>query len=451
VAWAEEREGRPLRWWQVLVAVRVLEVDATGSLCWASVILTTARQVGKSTLLRLLLMWRIEQRERFGEEQTVLLTGKDLPVIREIQRPARLWAMDARREALGWTTRNANGQEEIVAPDGSRFLLRSRNGVYGYSVNVAAVDEGWGVAPGVVDDGIEPTSVERAEAQVWITSTAHRRATPLVPERRAAALREMIEPGDTLLIEWSAPRSAAIGDRQAWRAASPHWTPRREALVARACQRAVLGQSQPGDDDDPVESFRSQWLNVWPVVAAAVREELLVAPSLLVRGVGPDGDHSPVLVMEDNAGGTGQCVVLAQQDATGTIRVTGTTVPTRAAGWRYLQATLADGAVWDARVLVGATLSNDPEADDTYAEPRGATELKKALALFRALASQGRVVFNDDPDVDALVQAMVGARTVATATGVGLAWHRGGVGRLDLVRATLWAVQEAALVQAVAA
>jgi hypothetical protein len=293
--------------------------------------------------------------------------------------------------------------------------------------------------------------VERAEAQVWLTSTAHRRATPLVPERRSAALRELTEPGDALLVEWSAPRGVPIGDRQAWRMASPHWTPRREGLVDRACQRAVLGQSQPGDDDDPVESFRSQWLNSWPVVAAAVREELLVSADLLARGAGPEGNRCPVLVMEDNAGGAGQCVVLAQQDSAGTIRVTGTTVPTRAAGWAYLQATLDDPAVWDARVLVGATLSNDPEADETYAEARGSTELRKALALFRALAGQGRVVFNADPDVDPLVQAMAGARTVATATGVGLAWHRGGAGRLDLVRATLWAVAEAALVQAVAA
>src|SRR4029077_20606721 len=81
VKFAEGREGRPLRWWQRLVAARLLEVDAAGVLVWDTLLLTMARQLGKSWLLRELILWRIHQADRFDEPQDVLHTGKDLQVV----------------------------------------------------------------------------------------------------------------------------------------------------------------------------------------------------------------------------------------------------------------------------------------------------------------------------------------------------------------------------------
>src|SRR4029077_19219670 len=57
-AWSEAREGRGLRWWQRLVAARLLETDRDGRLVWETATLSTARQVGKSWLLRELCLWR---------------------------------------------------------------------------------------------------------------------------------------------------------------------------------------------------------------------------------------------------------------------------------------------------------------------------------------------------------------------------------------------------------
>ena len=101
-----------------------------------------ARQLGKSWLLRELLLWRIHQGERFGEPQDVLHTGKDLAVCKEVQRPARIWAK-ARDE---YRVREVNGQEEIeLLADGSRWMLRAKEAVYGYSVSCGAADEAWKV------------------------------------------------------------------------------------------------------------------------------------------------------------------------------------------------------------------------------------------------------------------------------------------------------------------
>ena len=61
IAWAEGRERRRFRWWQRLVSLRLLEVDGDGLLLWDALILTLARQLGKSWWLRELMLWRIHQ------------------------------------------------------------------------------------------------------------------------------------------------------------------------------------------------------------------------------------------------------------------------------------------------------------------------------------------------------------------------------------------------------
>ena len=88
----EAEAGIALRWWQRLALVRQLEHDADGLLVWITVLLTTSRQVGKSVLLRGGATWRLHQADLFGEEQTIMHTGKDLPVCKEVQRLARQWA-----------------------------------------------------------------------------------------------------------------------------------------------------------------------------------------------------------------------------------------------------------------------------------------------------------------------------------------------------------------------
>jgi hypothetical protein len=85
VRFAEARSARPLRWWQRLAATRLLEVDDRDRLVWEAMILSVARQCGKSWLLRELCLWRILQGDRFGEPQDVMHTGKDVAICKEVQ------------------------------------------------------------------------------------------------------------------------------------------------------------------------------------------------------------------------------------------------------------------------------------------------------------------------------------------------------------------------------
>ena len=60
------RRTEGLRWWQQVVAYRLLEHDDQGGLVWRNALVTLARQVGKSWLVRALILWRMQQGERFG-------------------------------------------------------------------------------------------------------------------------------------------------------------------------------------------------------------------------------------------------------------------------------------------------------------------------------------------------------------------------------------------------
>jgi hypothetical protein len=115
---------------------------------------------------------------------------------------------------------------------------------------VALVDEGWAIHPDVVEDGLEPTMAEREQPQLWLFSTAHHRATELMPDVRNNGIDDW-QGGDTLLLEWSADPACSDMDEAEWRAASPHWDDRRKGFVKRQAGK---------------EGFREQWLNIWPEI-----------------------------------------------------------------------------------------------------------------------------------------------------------------------------------------
>jgi phage terminase large subunit-like protein len=263
-----------------LYATRLLEVDAAGALVWETSLLTLARQLGKTWFLHDICSWRLEQGARFGAPQEVVSIAKDLSVSRKMQQPAR-----ARAKSLPglYRVREVNGQEEIeLLVDGSRWMIRSKDGVYGLTASMATVDEGWKVSASVIDDGLVPTMIEQPQSQLLLISTAHRRATALMIGRRAGALDRLADPdvdGGTLLIEWSAPPSAELEDRAGWRLASPHWTAKRERWIAERLAAARSGESDDIDEPDPLESFQTQWLNRWPAKRLNVQkgEELVDA------------------------------------------------------------------------------------------------------------------------------------------------------------------------------
>jgi len=433
-----------LRWWQRLALYRLLEHDDSGQLVWADALVSTARQVGKSILLRALAGWRMHDR-RLGECPLVLHTGKDLPVCREIQRPVRTWA----RLMGGYTVREANGETEIGGPTGGRWLVRARQSVYGYSADAALVDEAWRVTPECVEDGLEPTLTEKPNGQLVLFSTAHRQATPLVLLRRAAMLAAWGEDTGSLLLEWSAPAGCDdLGDQDGWRQASPHWSKARERLLTNRLARVRKGVSADPDEDDPVESFRAQYLNIWPAreLVTTHRDQPLVDPEQWTRlgdlGASPD-EGAPLVVAVEDYYGLGAAAAAASVLADGRVLVWGSLHATRPEA--YAWASWVVGNRSDCTLLVGATLDAATVRDwlpGVTVRPQTTVDTRTALPLLRSLVAMGRLAHSDEP---ALTGQVCAVRVVPSGTGGsgGLQVPHRGL-RSDLVRAAAWAVQAVA-------
>lgn len=292
IKWVEAELGIDLRWWQRLAVVRQLECRGDGSLCWPDVVESASRRVGKSVRLRSMALWRLaEGPALFEEPQLAIHTGKDLAIVREIQRGAWRWA-----ESRDWRVVRAIGRESIENGE-HRWLARSTDSVYGYDITLGMVDEGWDVDPVTVSEGMEPAAMERVSPQIVLTSTAHRKSTSLMRGRISDALTMM----SSLLLLWGVPDGADTSDPATWRSASAYWSAARLRLMQSKFDKAVRGEADPElDDPDPLAGFESQYLNRWQLRRGAggalpgwpdlVSERVPPAPEAL--GVAADGSGS---------------------------------------------------------------------------------------------------------------------------------------------------------------
>lgn len=285
VVWIEHEQKITLRWWQRLAITRQLEHRADGTLCARTVLESAPRRAGKSVRVRGLALWRMAHPDLFGEVQTVIHTGSDVAICREIQRGSWRWA----EESAGWVVSRANGKEALETPDGDRWLVRAQDAVYGYDVTLGVVDEAWKVKPDTVTEGLEPATLERLSPQVHVTSTSHRRATSLMPTLLRSALT--VDDPRVLVLVWAAAAGSDPGDPEVWRAASPYWSRDRAQLVADKYRAAAAGEVDPAaDDPDPMAGFCAQYLNIWNLDIGPAVGERAIDPAAWEAG--EDGTSS---------------------------------------------------------------------------------------------------------------------------------------------------------------
>ena len=428
--YALNRHGLALRWWQRFALERLLEHDVEGELVWDEGIISTARQVGKSTALRALALFRMERPDLFGTD-LVMSLATSLKVAAELQRPSRIWA--ARTGEF-----KAFGGAAYVAierlADDQRWVVAAAASSHSYTVGLMAVDEAWGIPPALIEDHAEPTLLAASHPQLLFTSTAHPDATPLMLDRRRAALAELTEPASRLIVEWSAdPDVVDLDDVEVWRQASPEWTSQRERLMRKSLSTAMAKRD--------VASFRAQYLNVWPRPGELSEKNPALVDAnafLSAGGAGPVGMTWPVVALEDNFAGGG-ALVLAEAEG-GQIRVTGELFADRAEAYTRA-AWILERAGGGGRFLFGASLAEEAELDEIPVQPeaRGGVETRRALAVFASLWRQRRVTF--DRDAGDLCRLVLAARTASTSTGPTLSMD---FGRIDAVRAAVWAIAAAA-------
>jgi hypothetical protein len=421
IEWIESSLRIRLRWWQQLAITRQLEYREDGSLVWATVVESCPRRAGKSVRIRGMALWRMAHAELIGEVQTIVHTGNDLPICREIQRGAWRWAGEQ-----GWVVSKSNGKEAIEADDESRWLVRSQDGVYGWEAGLAVVDEAWDVKPDTVSEGLEPAMLERLWAQLHLTSTAHRRATSLMKGKITDALT--VDDGETLLMLWGAPAGSDPGDPAVWKAASPHWSEARRKLIANKYSKAEAGELDPqADDPDPMEGFKAQYLNVWQLKAALKdRGNAIVSEDgweALAAEV-PDDRPNAAAIESWFADGVslalgwrvdGRAVVSVEDYAT----LEEAVAALRASGFKGL-------------ATVGASLLEDPALDGLRCR-KGQGRTSASVQEFQRLMSEDAVRHDGGEHLGGQV---LGARTMPGADGPRMVSN----GRADAIKAAGWVV-----------
>jgi hypothetical protein len=281
----------------------------------------------------------------------------------------------------------------------------------------------------VVDEGMEPSIMERLQPQLLITSTAHRKATPLMRRRIAAAMEGMGEDFETLLMLWCAPADADITDEAVWRAASPHWSEHRRKLISGKVERALRGEADPeADDPDPIEGLRAQYLNTWPEAAQrATGEPVFDADDWEALGGFTPNGIPPAVAAVENWFAEGVSVCLATRLPDGKVGVTVKNFPDVTSAGEFA---MGSGAQ---TVLAGKALAGDPAL-------QGSTPVSQVVRLalvdLQRFANEGTFCHDGSPEVTEQALAL---RRVKTPDGQRVI----SAGRMDALKAVSFAVDVA--------
>lgn len=424
--WAKAEHGVDLFWWQRLHNARQYEHDANGDLVWAKATLAVSRQSGKSVNLSLQCDWRAHQAGRFGDRQVIMHTADTLQHAQDLQSIVYPRALER-----GDLVRLAQGSTGIHLADKSgEWLVRSQTAVVSSSVSLAVADEAHGVKVRTITQNLEPTLLERSNAQLLLISTAHTECTELMPMYRVDGLLQLGEPDDLLLLEWSASADLGLGDVVAWRQASPHWSKRREQRISSAARQAL---ALP-EGHEVRYGFTCQYLNRWPQSDSRQPGERLLVPGVWLRAVGRVKPAGPGwCAIEDNRG-VGAAVAFATVDAEGRMEVDGLALDSwdEALVWARKFVEASPGC----RLVVGASMRDAVPRDfpgRAQLGRAGSAETRKGLSLLRSLVVEGKVVHEDRPD---LARQVEDARVRKVDGGLGLVTGP----RSDLLRAALWAL-----------
>ena len=209
--------GLDLLPWQRLVLNCGLE-RAGDRWRWRTVVVTLARQNGKSALLRALIAHRMIRGQTVGALSQIRAVGRETM----FDPLADAFTARGMGDLFDTYAMRANGSEALkLRGTGGRLVMpsSSERGAHGYSLDLAVVDEAWALSDYRVPGGIAPTQIARPDPQLWVVSTAG--------TADSLWLRELVDAGragDTdrlALFEWAAAPELDPADVAGWAQANP--------------------------------------------------------------------------------------------------------------------------------------------------------------------------------------------------------------------------------------
>jgi hypothetical protein len=400
----------PLRW-QRLVLNRGLD-RVGGRWRWRTVVVTVARQNGKSSLLRALIAHRLVTGDTVGALSSIRAVGK------EVMFSPIADAFTGRRlvDLFDATATRSNGNEALsLRATGGRLVMpsASERGAHGYSLDLAIVDEAWALRDYRVPQALTPTQIARPDPQLWVVSTAG--------TSESAWLRELVEAGrlpgaaeDRLaLFEWAAPVELDPSDVAAWEAANPALG---ETIGLDELGHAYAMATSPESRGEFERAHLNRWTaGVEAIISAeswraCLSPELRIGPKLVFGfDVAHDRGQSSIAA----AGIAGERVVVELVDQRPGTDWLAPALAELRAKWAPLAIVATEAG--PARSIVGELV-----AAGEAVEPYNTSNYLAACQMFYDLVSEGRLAHRGQVELDAAARA-VGRRAVADSWAFGRA------------------------------
>jgi phage terminase large subunit-like protein len=379
---------------------------------WRTVVVTVARQNGKSSLLRALIADALVSGDAVGALSSIRAVGKEVmfdPLADAFTGRRLVDLFDAR------ATRS-NGNEALsLGATGGRLVMpsASERGAHGYSLDLAIVDEAWALKDYRVPQALTPTQIARPDPQLWVVSTAG--------TSESLWLRELIEAGrlpgasdDRLaLFEWAAPAELDPGDVAGWEAANPALG---ETITLDELGHAYAMATSPESRGEFERAHLNRWTAGIEAIISAEAWRACLAPELrigreLVFGfdVALDRSQSSIAV----AGIEGERVLVELVDQREGTDWLGPALAELRRRWAPLSIVASEAG--PARSILGELVG----AGEAI-EPYNASAYVAACQMFYDLVSEGRLAHRGQEALDAAARA-VGRRAVADSWAFGRA------------------------------
>jgi hypothetical protein len=224
VEWARKFMQIELMEWQISALRDQLGFsdDAGIELVTRTSLVSVARQCGKSVALRALCGWWLTEMPKIrGEKQTVLMMAHRLDVAAGLYEEIA----DVLEMYFGAKLTRSYGRLAAKLPDGSKLLVRSAkpSAAHSLSVDLALIDEVWGIEEEVIDGGVIPTMRARKNPLLSMWSTAGTEDSKVMMRYREMGLRliDTHQPTNFHFREWSPPPDLDPMDPTAWAYANP--------------------------------------------------------------------------------------------------------------------------------------------------------------------------------------------------------------------------------------
>lgn len=206
--WSASVLARPLFPWQLAALQGALEVTPDGKFAHPTVIVSTARQNGKTTMLSALVGWLLTELPKiWGRPVSILSTAHELALAVELfddlSEQLELWE-EAGLAKVTW----AYGRNKVVMADKSTWVVKAATGKkHGGTYDVIIGDELWALSEQAIFGALKPSQIAVPSPLMFLTSTAGDESSRAFIRLREQAVAQIDrgEPGSVFYAEWSIP------------------------------------------------------------------------------------------------------------------------------------------------------------------------------------------------------------------------------------------------------